>query len=74
MKVVKVKPIGDFQLRLTFENKEVKTFDVKPYLEKGIFAELKEPEAFYAVKISLGSINWPSGQDFSPETLYMEGK
>ncbi|QPH41369.1 DUF2442 domain-containing protein [Pedobacter endophyticus] len=74
MKVVKVKAIDDYQLKITFENEEEKTFDVKPYLNKGIFTELKEPQVFYAVKTSLGSITWPSGQDFSPETLYMEGK
>ncbi|TDG35323.1 DUF2442 domain-containing protein [Pedobacter changchengzhani] len=59
---------------MTFENDEEKIFDFKPYLTKGIFQELKEPEAFYAVKTSLGSITWLSGQDFSPETLYLEGK
>lgn len=72
MKIIKVKPLDDYQLALTFENDEVKTFDVKPYLDKGFFTELKEPEVFYAVKTSLGSITWPSGQDFSPETLYIE--
>ena len=64
MKVVKAKPIDDYQLKITFENDEVKIFDVKPYLSKGIFSELKEPQAFYAIKVSLGSVNWPSGARF----------
>ena len=34
-----VKPNNDFTLTITFNNGEVKIFDVKPYLNTGIFAE-----------------------------------
>lgn len=71
-KVSKVKPLSDYQLELQFNTNEVRIFDVKPYLNKGIFYELKEPEIFYQVRESLGSILWPNGQDFSPDTLYEE--
>jgi hypothetical protein len=71
-KVSKVKPLSNYQLELTFNTNEVKIFDVKPYLNKGIFNELKEPEIFYKVRESFGSILWPNGQDFGPDTLYEE--
>jgi hypothetical protein len=36
-KVVTVEPLADYQLRLFFDNGEVKRFDVSPYLEKVSF-------------------------------------
>ena len=39
-RVVEVHPNPDFTITLTFANSEVRRFDVKPYLDKGIFTEL----------------------------------
>lgn len=36
-KVAAVKPLPNYELLLTFTNHEVRRFDVKPYLNKGIF-------------------------------------
>ena len=71
-RVKAVKPNVDYTLILTFMNGEVKVFDVKPYLDKGIFRELKEPSIFNSVKPFLGSIQWQNGQDFCPDTLYLD--
>ncbi|MCI0698267.1 DUF2442 domain-containing protein [candidate division KSB1 bacterium] len=68
-----VKPNPDYTLTLTFTNDEVKVFDVKPYLNKGIFKELKDKSLFNSIKPFLGSIQWKNGQDFCPDTLYLEG-
>ena len=35
-----VKALGDYELELTFENNEVRIFDVKPYLDTGLFSKL----------------------------------
>lgn len=68
-----VKPSSkDFTLTLTFQNGETGIFDVKPYLEIGIFKELKDPSLFNSVKPFMGSIQWKNGQDFCPDTLYLE--
>lgn len=68
-----VKPSSkDFTLILTFKNGEVGIFDVKPYLDIGIFKELKDPSIFNSVKPFMGSIQWKNGQDLCPDTLYME--
>ena len=71
-RVKNVIPNPNFTLNITFENGEVKVFDVKPYLNKGIFKQLNSKEMFYTVKTSLGSIQWQGGQDFCPDTLYLK--
>lgn len=71
-RVTEARPSPDFTLTLTFTNHEVRVFDVKPYLERGIFRELKAPCYFNAVRAFLGSIQWPNGQDFCPDTLYLQ--
>jgi hypothetical protein len=70
-KVIKVEPLENYQLRLTFSNGEIRCFDVTPYLDKGIFTELKNIEYFQQVKISFGSVQWLHEQDFSRDTLYL---
>lgn len=64
----------DFTLLITFNNGEKKRFDVKPYLDTGIFSELKEPEILYSVKPFMGSIEWSNGADLCPDTLYLDGE
>ncbi|MEK7718605.1 MAG: DUF2442 domain-containing protein [Bacteroidota bacterium] len=64
----------NFTLLITFKNGEKKRFDVKPYLDTGIFSELKEPGIFYSVKPFMGSIEWSNGADLCPDTLYLDGE
>ncbi|OIN95804.1 MAG: hypothetical protein AUJ48_02580 [Deltaproteobacteria bacterium CG1_02_45_11] len=71
-RVTAVKPNPDYTLTLVFTNGETKSFDVKPYLDTGIFRELKDLRNFNAVKPFLGSVQWQNGQDFCPDTLYMD--
>lgn len=71
-RIISVKPEQNFSLLLTFGNGEVKRFDVKPYLEIGIFKELKDIGLFNSVKPFLGSIQWSNGVDLCPDTLYLE--
>lgn len=73
-RVKQVKANPDYTLLITFTNNERKIFDVKPYLESGIFKELKEPALFNSVHVFLGSIQWKNGQDLCPDTLYEESK
>ena len=69
-----VHPNSDFTLTLTFTNHEVRLFDVKPYLDRGIFRELKDRRYFNSVRPFLGSIQWPNGQDFCPDTLFQQSR
>lgn len=70
-KVINVEPLENFILRLHFDNGEVRRFDVTPYLEKGIFRELKDTLYFKQVKPCFGGVQWPHEQDFSADTLYL---
>jgi hypothetical protein len=67
-----VKPNPDYTLTLVFSNGEIRLFDVKPYLEFGIFKELKDRSLFNSVKPFMGSIQWQNGLDLCPDTLYMD--
>jgi len=71
-KVVAAKVNEDFSLDLKFNDGSFKRFDVKPYLNYGVFKELKDFEYFKQVKIAFGTVQWPHEQDISPETLYLE--
>jgi len=63
----------NFTVKIIFTNDEQKLFDVKPYLNSGIFTELKNQAKFATVKVENGTISWEGGQDFCPDTLYLEG-
>ena len=51
-----VKPIENYTLILTFDDGSVKLFDMKPYLEKGVFKELKYENLFKTVRVSYPTI------------------
>jgi hypothetical protein len=72
-KIVSAKANDDFTLILEFNNGAIKKFDVKPYLEIGIFRELKDPNYFKNFRLVFGTVQWNNEQDFSPDTLYLEG-
>ena len=73
-RVLKVKPDKEYTLVITFNNGEVKIFDVKPFLNIGVFRELQDLSLFNSVKPFLGSIQWANGVDLCPDTLYLESK
>lgn len=73
-RVISVIVNEDYQLLLEFTNNEKKIFDVKPYLEMGIFKELKNIEYFNKVKILFGTVSWEDRQDFCPDTLWLKSK
>ena len=52
------------------EDNETKIFDVKPYLDTGLFKTLKDENFFKRVKVSYDTIEWPNGIDLDPEILY----
>jgi hypothetical protein len=69
--VMQVKPIEHYQLQLHFDNSEVRIFDVTPYLDKGVFSQLRSADKFRTVKPFFGGVQWEDEQDFSRDTLYL---
>lgn len=73
LNVKKVQPVSNYCLKVFFDNNECRCFDVKPYLDKGTFKELKNKNYFNQVKSIQYGIEWPHHQDLSADTLYLEG-
>ncbi len=70
--VINVEPLPDYHLKLTFKNGEIRVFDMNPYLNLGIFKELKDISMFNTVRISFDTIEWENEADMDPEILYAE--
>ncbi len=71
-KVLKAKANDDLTLDLKFSDGSLRRFDAKPYLDKGIFRQLKDINYFRKLTIAYGTVQWPDEQDFAAETLYIE--
>ncbi len=69
-RVINVIANDNYTLTLTFANGEVGQFDTTPYLDKGIFQELRDLNYFKQARAALGTVQWPHEQDFCPDTLY----
>ena len=73
LSVKEVKTLDEYKLLVTFENGEVKLFDMNPYLDKGIFRELKNITLFKSAKVNFDTVEWQNDADIDPETLYEDG-
>ena len=73
-RVKSVKALQNYLLEIVFNNDEKKKFDVKPYLNFGIFKELKNFTLFETATAKLGTVTWENGLDICPDTLYLESK
>lgn len=69
-KAIDVKVLENYQLEISFDNNQIKIFDVKPYFKFKIFKELEDINKFNKVKISGLSIEWDNGADICPDELY----
>ena len=70
--VVSVEYLENYQLRLTFNNDEVRFVDLSQELHGEIFEPLQDTEFFKQVVINpeTNTIEWPNGADFAPEFLF----
>jgi len=72
VKVISVEPMGDYKLKIELSGGRKGVFDVSPYIDNGVFKELKEPAYFRSVRAAFGGIMRPHEQDFSRETVDCE--
>lgn len=70
--LVAIKILDNYRLYVEFDDGRKGIFDVTPYLDKGIFCELKDPAYFAKAYLSYGTVTWPNEQDFAPETIAYE--
>jgi Protein of unknown function (DUF2442) len=71
--VRKINYIDGYKISLTFNDKKTKIVDIEPYLKKGVFLPLKDPDYFKLVRLSGHTIVWPNDADFCPDVLYEIG-
>ncbi|MBF0544746.1 MAG: DUF2442 domain-containing protein [Candidatus Riflebacteria bacterium] len=74
LKVIKVSANNDYTLFVELSDGRSGIFDVKPYLEKGVFKHLKDINYFKKVKPFFCGIAWPNEQDLSADTIANELK
>ena len=77
-KIVEVKPMNNYVLKVVFKNGEIRIFDMKPEIEKRpYYAALRNnPELFAKVRpIGLGSaVGWNDDIDMASEWIWEHGE
>jgi hypothetical protein len=69
--VTGVTVIGEYKLRLLFEDGAVGDLSFEDREWRGVFEPLRDPARFAKVKVEYGTIVWPDdGLDMAPEPLY----
>lgn len=74
--VTHVETMPNFQLRLEFDNGEIRVFDMGPFLSRasGVFEPLREMANFRRAFVAQGTVCWPSDVDLDPELLYQQSE
>jgi hypothetical protein len=64
--------VGPYTLALRFNDGTEQRIDFRPMLEGEVFAPLQDLAVFNAVELdpTFGTVQWPTGADFDPETLH----
>ena len=70
------KIMGDYKLKIMFDNNQEVEIDLQNELEGEIFEPLRDINFFNQVFLNKDTltIEWPNGADFAPEYLYELGK
>lgn len=67
--IVAARALADTQLAVELTDGRKGTFDVQPFLHYPAFMQLANATYFRRVFIAHGTVCWPDGEDFSPETV-----
>jgi hypothetical protein len=71
-RVISVSPLDGYFLLIQFTNAEQRRMDVNSYLAYPVFERLREKEFFALVQAEHGTVSWPGGIDFDPDSVYLE--
>ena len=68
--------VGEYRLRLTFEDGTVGDVEFIGREWRGVFEPLRDLDFFARVTVDpeAGTISWPGGLDMAPEPLYEEAR
>jgi len=70
LEITKAEYIKEYQIKLWFNNGEVKIVDLKDSLTGKVFEPLKDKSFFEKFIIRFNTVEWENGADFAPEYLY----
>ena len=70
IRVVDVDYVKNYTLSITFSNGVKKVIDLQPYLNGGVFEQLKDLSKFRQYGLNYWTIEWACGVDLAPEFLY----
>ncbi|WP_300503433.1 DUF2442 domain-containing protein [uncultured Duncaniella sp.] len=73
IQVTDVEYMGDYILRCTFNNGDVKDVDMTPVLDAPAFKALKDKNEFRQFGLD-ETIFWANGADIAPEWLFSHGQ
>ena len=64
--------VGPYTLALRFADRSEQQIDFRPVLEGEVFGPLQDLNLFNRVELdtTFGTVQWPNGADFDPETLH----
>ena len=65
-----VEAFDNYTLLLTFGENEKRLYDFSQNLNHAYYAPLKDLHRFKTASVTDGEIEWITGQDFCPHTLY----
>jgi len=68
--------VGGYQLKIRFEDEQVRIVDLSEHLDGPVFEPLRDLSYFrqFEVNHDIDTVAWPNGADFSPDFLYEIGK
>jgi hypothetical protein len=69
---IRVVALNDYRIYVEIADGRRGIFDLKPYLERGLFRELRDESYFRQAGVHFGAVTWPHGQDIAPEVLLAE--
>lgn len=69
---VSVSASENYLLNVTFNNGEIRRFDVSPYLAYPAFEALKSRSLFAQARVAHNTVVWNEEVDIAPESLYLE--
>lgn len=67
--ILKVEALDNYIIKITLEDKRIAYIDMKPYLEKEMYQELKDISKFNDFEIFYDTIRWTNGADIAPELI-----
>jgi len=69
MNIVEILPKENYVLHIKSDDGKIGLFDVKPYLDSEVFAQLKDRDEFERIHNGKYFVEWDCGADLSADTI-----